>query len=59
MQTTQQIQKVSCVVCNTKTDNQKTKLETASNLVARTYCSQPTFQKSPLTKSYNFRYVFG
>jgi hypothetical protein len=61
MQTTQQIQKVSCVVCTSRAGVQKEKLEIASNAVSRAYCVQPTgIQKqTPLTKSYNFRNVFG
>lgn len=61
MQTIQQITKISCVVCTTRLGNQKEKLETASNTLARAYCIQPTgIQKQPhLTKSYNFRNTFG
>jgi hypothetical protein len=59
MQATQRITKISCVVCNTKIGDQKTKLEQASNAVARAYCLQSNVQKTHLTKSYNFRNVFG
>jgi len=61
MQTTQQITKISCLACTTRTGDQKTKLETSSNAVARAYCVQPTgIQKQTyLTKSYNFRNAFG
>jgi hypothetical protein len=57
----QQIAKISCAVCNTTGNNQKKKLQIASNTVARAYCSQPTGIKKQtyLTKSYNFRNVFG
>ena len=41
MQTTQQITKISCLTCTTRAGEQKTKLETASNAVARAYCPQP------------------
>ena len=59
MQTTQ-IQKIACVVCNTRI-NQKARLEQASNAVARAYCIKPggIQQQTALTKSYNFRNAFG
>jgi hypothetical protein len=61
MQTTQQITRISCLACNTRIGEQKTKLETASNAVARAYCPQPSGirKQTPLTKSYNFRNAFG
>jgi hypothetical protein len=60
MQTTQ-IQRISCVVCLTRLGNQKTKKQQAANEVARAYCPKLNCieTQTPLTKSYNFRNVFG
>jgi hypothetical protein len=67
MQTPFEIKRVSCVVCDTRIGNQKTKLQNAQNNVSKAYCIQNNIvennnkikSKSSLTTSYNFRNAFG